>query len=386
MNTENHKEEIVISCLPGLGEVLKSEVESLGYVVDKTFYTSVVTSGKLEDTYVLNRWLRTASHVYFKLSSFIAENPDQLYKETRKISWENWIEADGYFSVTSHVKNKTIKDTRFPNMKLKDAVVDRFMNIKGSRPNTGADKSKVVIHLQWFDNNASVYLDTTGQTLSKRGYRLIPGDAPLAESLAAALILSSGWDQQSPFINPMCGSGTLAIEAALIAYQIPPTYLRSNFAFKHLIPFDRGEWSKVLGESIKPSLIKPKLPIFASDLRRKATSEAKKNIERSLLAHLITVETGDFTNVKLFEQSGVIMMNPPYGIRLGEEQELEELYGRIGDFLKQKCAGYTAYVFTGNLNLAKNVGLRTSFRKEFQNAKIESRLLEYQLYKGSKSD
>lgn len=379
-----NESEIVVSCLPGLNEVLIKELSGLGYKIDRKSPKSVTIKGSFNDTYFLNYWLRTASHVYFKVAEFSANNPDQLYSQANKVEWEYWMDSSQYFSVTSFVKNDSIRDTRFPNMKLKDAIVDRYMKREGKRPNSGPEKDRVVVHLQWIESQVGIYLDTSGITLSKRGYRMIPGDAPLSETLAAGLILSSGWDGKTPFVNPMCGSGTLGIEAALIAYNIPPAFQRFNFAFKHLKPFDRREWQKLVSVLPKISIIKPEIPIVLSDIRRKAVAETRKNIERAKVSHLIELKVCDFERTTIPTKPGMIILNPPYGMRLGEEKELESLYERVGDFFKAKCVNYKACIFTGNMELAKRVGLRTASKQIFWNAKIESRLLVYVIYTGSK--
>ncbi|MDH5381145.1 MAG: class I SAM-dependent RNA methyltransferase [Cyclobacteriaceae bacterium] len=380
----NTKSEIVISCLPELGSYVAKELEKYSFPVKKVLSTSVVTEGTLKDTYFLNLWLRTASHVFYKLKSFKSNTADQLYGEIKKVEWENWIPTDSYFTVDSFVRNDNIRDHRFANVRVKDAIVDRFMDLEGKRPDSGSSRDGAVVYLQWVSHEASIYIDTSGNTLSKRGYRDIPGGAPLAESLAAAIIMATGWSGDTPFVNPMCGSGTLGIEAALIAYNIPPGYYRRVFGFQYLKTFEISDWKEELAKMPDPKKIEKKIPILMSDIKRKAISETRINVEKAGVEHLLELEARDFEKAQLPDEPGTIILNPPYGNRMGEEDDLEQLYERIGDFFKNKCVNYKGYIFTGNMDLAKTVGLRTKSRVTFFNAKLECRLLEYEIFEGSK--
>jgi putative N6-adenine-specific DNA methylase len=221
--------------------------------------------------------------------------------------------------------------------------------------------------------------------LSKHGYRKIPGKAPMLEALAAATLLATKWDRQSPFINPMCGSSTIAIEAALLATNRRPGLYRSNYAFMHLVGFEEVMYTKQrqrLDEIIKAV---PGLVIIATDISADAINISKINAGAAGVEHMIEFGTGDFETTRILEEeSGVIYFNPEYGDRLGVEAELEITYGRIGDFMKKKCKGYTGYIFTGNLELGKKIGLKPKRRIEFYTSKIDCRLFEYELYAGTK--
>jgi putative N6-adenine-specific DNA methylase len=230
-----------------------------------------------------------------------------------------------------------------------------------------------------------VYLDTSGETLSKHGYRKSPVLAPLQENLACALILATKWKRDTNFINPMCGSGTLAIEAALLATNRPPGLMRSNYGFMHLKGFDEALYQQIRAEAKRN--VKKELPftIIATDKDRKAIEAAKSNAQTAGVDQHIQFEVCKVEDTYIPEDSkGVVMINPPYGERLGEGEALIPLYKQMGDFLKQKCKGYTGYIFTGNVDLAKQIGLRSSRKIPFFNARIECRLLEFELYEGSK--
>jgi len=241
--------------------------------------------------------------------------------------------------------------------------------------------------LFWKNEQAEVFVDTSGDSLARHGYRKIPGLAPMLEGLASATIYATVWDRQSPFINPMCGSGTLAIEAALIATNRRPGLYRTNYAFMHVQGYDETVYQKedaLLEEQIVDVA---GLKIIATDYNPKAIENAKKNAIAAGVQKLIEFEVCDFAKTTVpADAKGVMMINPEYGERLGDIKELEETYARIGDFMKQKCGGYYGYIFTGNMELAKKIGLKAKRRIEFYNSTIDCRLLEYELYSGSRRE
>ena len=385
MNLFDKKSRLVVTCSNRLSPFLQKEVEELGYKPDRVFKTGLELRGSLSDCMVLNLHLRTASQVLFFISSFRALNADDIYRELSAIPWEDIIPSDDYFSVTSNVSNDTITNNLFVNVKVKDAIADRFRNKTGGRPDSGAGLNGVVIHLYWKEDKAELFIDTSGETLSKHGYRKIPGKAPMLESLAAATILATRWNRQSVFVNPMCGSGTLAIEAALLATGRKPGLFRSNYSFMHLCGYKEADYLSVYKKM--ESGIKDELPfrIIASDISEDAVNITKVNAGIAGVESLIQYECCDFENTDMTAaESGVVLFNPEYGDRLGEEIELVPTYKRMGDFLKKQCKGYWGYIFTGNLELAKRIGLRPSRRIEFFNGKIDCRLLEYELYSGSR--
>ncbi|WP_343031315.1 THUMP domain-containing class I SAM-dependent RNA methyltransferase [Xanthovirga aplysinae] len=378
------RNKILVTCAPRVSSILAKEIENLDFTVERELKMGVELSGTLEDTIRLNMNLRTAHRVLYMIDSFRAKHPDHLYKRLKKIKWEEMIPEDGHFRVDSFVRNDFIKDTRYANLRVKDAVVDRIQELKGSRPDSGTDTSKTVLYLHWLDENAAIYFDTSGETIAKHGYRKMPFKAPMMESLAAATIFASGWNKETNFINPMCGSGTLAIEAALMACQTAPGLFRNNFGFMHIKGYKEEYFEPVfrLAELKEKDSIPGK--IIASDINAEAIKAAKTNARAAGVDHLIEFVHCDFRETPVPEGGGVVMLNPEYGERLGELEELKDTYQAIGDFFKQKCAGYTGYIFTGNLDLAKRVGLKPKRRMEFYNARIDCRLLSYELYAGSK--
>ncbi len=377
---------IVITCHKWLSPALTSEVTALGFNVTRSFQTGVEIKGTLNDCIKLNLQLRTASQVLYSIKTFNCNNPDELYENLCNIEWEKIIDPGGYFSVTSNVFHTTITTNLFANLRVKDAVVDRMRKVANKRPSTGSELTGAVVYLYWKYDEAEVFIDTTGDSLARHGYRKIPGKAPMLEALAAATILSGKWKATTPFINPMCGSGTLAIEAALIASKRVPGLLRHNYAFMHVLGYDRTVYEKeraVIEHQIIESI---GVQIIASDMSKQAIDIAKINAAAAGVEDLITFQVCDFESTKMPDnmEGAVLLFNPEYGERLGEEIELEATYARMGDFLKNKCKGATGYIFTGNLELAKKIRLKPSRRIEFLNAKIDCRLLEYEMYAGTR--
>ena len=385
MQIFNTESRIIVTCSNRLSIYLEQEIKKLGYTPLRIFKTGVELSGTLQDCIRLNLHLRCASQVLFSLKEFRAVNADDVYKVLLDVDWENIIPADGYFSISSNVSNETITNNLFANVKVKDAIADRFREKTGSRPDSGAVLNGAVIHLYWKEEAAEIFLDTSGETLSKHGYRKIPGKAPMLESLAAGVVYATNWNRETPFINPMCGSGTIAIEAALIATNRVPGLYRNNYSFMHLKGYEYAMYEKEL-DAIQMHVIEnPLLKITASDISEDAINISKINAGMAGVEEIITFEECDFQQTVLPDDAGsIIIFNPEYGDRLGEEKELEETYSLLGDFMKKKCKGYTGYIFTGNLELAKKIGLKPKRRIEFYTSKIDCRLLEYELYAGTR--
>ena len=378
------KSAILITCPKGIPPYLKQEILSLGFPVLFETASSVETEGTLDDALRLNLFLRTGHRVLFLIREFEAESPDELYEQVFRIEWQDYFHKDSYLCVTSSVDHPTIKDSRFANLKCKDAIVDRFYKKFGQRPDSGPKRDGVVVHLYWKDIRCRIFLDTSGEPLSKRGYRKIPHEAPMQETLAAATILATGWEGNGSFVNPMCGSGTLAIEATMVGLQRAPGLLRTNYGFTHLKGFNKSLWEELRKEARSRAKKSIDGKIIATDINPKAIDAARKNAMTAGVDSLIEFQVCPFSETPVPEKGGVLILNPPYGARMGEVRELEETYKGIGDFFKKKCQGYKGYIFTGNFALAKKVGLRTQRKIPFYNGDIECRLLEYELYEGSR--
>lgn len=385
MQVFNTTNRIIVTCSNRLSPFLQQEIVELGFTPVRIFKTGVALNGTLADCIKLNLNLRCASQVLFSIKEFTAHNADELYSVLLDFEWEDIIAPDGYFSISSNVDNDTINNSLYANVKVKDAIVDRFRNRTGQRPNSGPELDKTVIHLYWKESVAEIFIDTSGETLSKHGYRKIPGKAPMLEALAAATLLATKWDRKSPFINPMCGSSTLAIEAALLATNRRPGLYRSNYAFKYVVGFKEEMYQQQRQRLNEVIIEVPGLIIIATDISEDAINISKINAGAAGVTHLIEFAVGDFETTRIpEEQAGIIYFNPEYGDRLGVAAALEITYSLMGDFLKKKCKGYYGYIFTGNLELAKKIGLKPSRRIEFYTSKIDCRLFEYELYAGTK--
>jgi putative N6-adenine-specific DNA methylase len=378
------KSRILITCPKGLAPFLREEVLHLGFPILSETVAGIGTEGTMEDTLRLNLFLRTGHRVLFLLREFSARDADALYRSMSEIAWEEYLPENGYVSVTSSVDNPGIRDSRYANVRCKDAIVDRIKEKRGRRPDSGPDRDKAVVNVYWKEEGCAVYLDTSGEPLSRRGYRKIPMTAPMQETLAAAVILAAGWSGNGHFINPMCGSGTLAIEAAFIALDRAAGIVRDNYGFMHLKGFDRLLWNGLRAQAKREARKTLGCRIIATDIRREAVEAARKNAATAGLEHLIEFAVCDYPETEVPDGGGIVVLNPEYGERMGKVRELEGVYKGIGDFFKQKCRGYTGYLFTGNPDLAKKTGLKTKRRIQFFNGAIECRLLEYELYEGSR--
>jgi len=385
MNLFTTEGPITITCNKRLAPYLEHEVKELGFTVNETFVTGVHLQGTINDCIKLNLNLRCASQVLYRLESFNAIDGDAVYNHLLNFPWESILPEPGYFSVTSNVSNPTINNNLFANLRVKDAIVDRLREKTGKRPSTGSELAGAVIHLFWKNDDAEIFIDTSGDSLARHGYRKIPGRAPMLEALAAATIYATAWNKVSPFVNPMCGSGTVAIEAAMIATNRRPGLFRTNYAFMHLQEYDENvywEQDALLENQIIDTV---DLRIIATDYSEMAIENAKKNAVAAGVGGLIDFSVCDFAETEIPQQpGGIFYVNPEYGARLGDVALLEDTYARIGDFMKQHCGGYHGYVFTGNLDLAKKIGLKAKRRLEFYTSTIDCRLLEYELYKGTR--
>ncbi len=386
MNVYTTASVITVTTPKRLTPYLEKEIKELGFEIEESFVTGIKIRGTVNDCIKLNLNLRCASQVLYSLKKFTAANADDVHRHLIDYPWENILPDKGYFSITGNVNNETINNSMFANLRVKDAVVDRLREKRGVRPSTGSELTGAVIHLFWKNEEAEIFIDTSGDSLARHGYRKIPGQAPMLEALAAATVYATQWDRKSPFINPMCGSGTVAIEAALIATNRRPGLFRTNYAFMHLQDYDESVYVKedaLLEEQI---IDVPGLRIIATDYSDRAIENAKKNAIAAGVGRLIEFSVCDFAATEIPQGvPGIFYVNPEYGERLGEIDELEITYKRIGDFMKQHCGGYLGYVFTGNLELAKKIGLKAKRRIEFYTSTIDCRLLEYELYAGTRA-
>jgi len=368
----------------GLEEVLADELRALGAKEVQLSTRAVEFKGDRRLLYKVNIWCRTAIRVLVPFASFYVRDEEELYRQVSRIPWQKYLANNQTFAINAVVSNSTFQHSLFLAQLTKDAIVDQFRRKTGDRPSIDVARPDIRLNLHMFENKVTLALDASGDSLHRRGYRLQTNVAPLNEVLAAGIIALTGWDKKSPFIDPMCGSGTLLIEAALLAYNIAPgLYRQQGFGFMYWQDFDQQLYDEVLEEARSQRLPEAGIDIIGSDIDREYIEAARNNITEAQLEDEIRVRVRDIKEATGTGEPGVVVLNPPYGERLGND-DLNQLYKIIGDTLKSNFSGYDAYVFTGNQEASKNIGLRTSRRIPLYNGPIECRLLKYELYRGSK--
>ncbi len=389
---------IIISCAKELSRWTEIEVIDMGYKPIEVTENTVVVRGSMRDVMRLNLYLRTAHRVLVPLLRTTCRNIRDLYESALSIDWENLIEADGYFSVSSIVHNSTIRDTRLPSLYTKDAIADRMRERCQRRPDSGGENIGSAVFVYWERDEVIIYLDTSGEPLSKRGYRKIPGSAPMQETLAAACLMAMHWNRKDPFLAPMCGSGTPAIEAAMMAMNKAPGSLKGHFAFQsvkgytRMIPNESAPrvaprqragatpeqiWKEMVIDAKNAENTSAMPRIIATDISPDAIENAYTNAIAAGVAQHIEFKACDFAETPVPDGKGCIFFNPEYGIRLGTYEELAPVYERIGTFMNEKCVGWTGGLITGNPDLARMVNLYYRTRVPFFNGPIDCRLFIY---------
>ena len=363
----------------GAEELTAAELAQLGIKGAKAIRGGVSFSTDQAGLYRCNLWLRTASRILMKLSEFACSTPDELYAGVHAIAWHELITPLMTVAVDCTLRDSAMTHSGFVALKAKDAIVDRIREHCGSRPNVDTASPDVRVNIHLAKNFCTLSLDSSGESLDRRGYRLERNEAPLRETLAAAVILQTGWDGKIPLADPMCGSGTIPVEAALFASRVAPGRQRS-FGFERWINFDAALWGRLLKEADAGIQPLPVGLVSGYDCDSRALVFARRNADAAGFAGKIHFFHTALEEFQPEGDKGVVIINPPYGKRMGEEEELKELYCRIGDTLKQRCRGWTGYVLTGNLELAKYIGLKASRRYVLFNGAIECRLLKYELY------
>ena len=363
----------------GAEELTAAELGTLGISDAKPGKGGVSFRADLTGLYRTNLWLRTASRVLVQLALFPCSSPTELYAGVHAIAWQELITPDMTLAVDCSLRDSTLTHSGFVALKTKDAVVDRIRESCGSRPNVDTTSPDVRINVHLHKNVCTVSLDSSGDSLDRRGYRLERNEAPLRETLAATVVALTGWDGSIPLADPMCGSGTIPVEAALMAAHIPPG-LNRDFGFQRWLNYDVELW-RGLYAAAEDGIRKLSVGLISGyDLDNRALLLAGRNTAKAGLAGQIHFFHAALNEFRPEGDKGVVILNPPYGKRLGEDDDLRELYCQIGDVMKKYCRGWTGYVLTGNLELAKYIGLKASRRYVLYNGAIECRLLKYDLY------
>jgi putative N6-adenine-specific DNA methylase len=374
--------EIIVKTFQGLEEILAEELAEIGVNNIRISRRAAICEASWEQIYKSNYLLRTATRILIPIHKFSAANPESLYNRIKEIQWDEYLDVEMDFRIDSTVKSNYFKHSKFVALKAKDAVADFFRNKYNKRPNVNTTDPDLRIHLHINDRNCTVSIDSSGESLHKRGYRQKTVPAPLNEALAAGLILLSGWDKNMTFMDPMCGSATLAIEAALIALNRPPHQSSRWFGFMRWKNYNPRLWEKVKTQAdfaAKNSIPK----IFACDMDINALKAAKANIKAANLEMYILLKKINFFEDQQIFKNMFLLMNPPYDERLEIENDVR-FYKSIGNTLKQRFKNSEAWIFSGNPDALKYVGLKTSRRLHLQNGAIPSKFHKFELYEGSK--
>ncbi len=378
---ENFK--MVAKTLYGFESLLAEELRTLGAMHIEPGVRNVSFVGDKGFMYKANLGLRTAIKILKPITSFRVISEEDLYTKVKQIAWETYLKPEGSLAVDATVHSERFTHSKFIALKTKDAVVDRFREMEGKRPSVDLMHPDLKINVHIDRQRCTISLDSSGDSLHKRGYKLATNIAPINEVLAAGIVMLSGFDGQCDFMDPMCGSGTILIEAAMIACNIPPNLMRNEFAFEKW-----QDWDVDLFEMIEESLLKKTreyhYQMYGYDKAPSAIRKAKENIKNAQLEEYITVQHNDFFKTsKATDKHLHMVFNPPYGERL-ENLDVEDFYASIGDTLKRNYPGTNAWFITSNLEGLKHVGLRPSRKIKLFNAKLEARLAKYEIYEGSK--
>lgn len=371
----------IAKTLYGLEKVLSEELINLGAGNVQIANRAVSFEGDMGLLYKVNYCARTALSILMPIADFRIRSKDDLYKAGTKIEWDRYMDADDTFSIVPVINSPHFGHTGYAGLILKDSIADTFRKQTGRRPSVDTDDPRLLINLHISNDQVTISLDSSVVPLFKRGYRQDQSVAPLNEVLAAGILLLSGWNASSTFTDPMCGSGTFPIEAALMACKIPPGKFRKFFGFQRWRDFDEDLFQKVVLENngkIQPSPVK----IFGSDISEDTLQFAKTNVAKAELSDAISLEVSDFKNLQS-EEGGFVFMNPPYGQRI-QPEEIDALYSMIGTTLKHNFSGSTAWLISSNKESLKHVGLKPKEKHILFNGALECILLKYEMYSGTK--
>ncbi len=365
-----------VTCAPGLEELLHAEIRGLSLGSVERQVGGVRFVGTLRDAWRANLELRTAVRVLLRVARFEARTDAELYAGVQTIDWSPHVRPEGSLRVDAHSNRSELEHTLFVEQRTKDAICDQIRDKTGVRPSVDMEDPELGVYVHLFENRCTVLLDTSGDSLHKRGYRRFQGRAPLAETLAAAIVLASGWDKRSPLVDPFCGSGTILIEAAMIAADIAPGSFRARFGFERWPGHEKREWTALRDATRKRSTMPKKLVLRGSDIDRESVQGAVSNVAAAGLEGKIefTVARAEDLDPKR-GWNAWLATNIPYGERVGDERELEPLMRKFGQILREKCQGWHAAILTGNPRLTETLDVRTQRRMALKNGSIDCELL-----------
>ncbi|MGL5064066.1 MAG: THUMP domain-containing class I SAM-dependent RNA methyltransferase [Microcoleus sp.] len=364
----------------GLETIAAKELEQLGAQDVEPDFTGVYFAGDRTLLYRVNLWSRTIFRVLVPIAKFRCSNADMLYREVRKISWDEFLDPDNTLAVNCTGGNEKLNHTHYTALQVKNAIADQQRDLFNKRSSVDVNNPDLLINIHIDRDKGILSLDSSGGSLHRRGYRPAVGAAPLKETLAAALLDMAEWTPDLPFLDPMCGSGTLPLEASLKALNIAPGLFREKFGFMTWRNFDEPLWDKLWQEAENSELSELKQIISGCDRDFDMISQARTNAQQAGIASKIQFAQTELSKLEAPADRGILICNPPYGERLGDAQELGDLYKLLGDVFKQRFKGWNAFILTGNKELGKRVGLRTSKRIPVFNGSIPCTLLKYELY------
>lgn len=382
-NTEKTREQYIAKTFAGLEEVLLQELESLGARNCQIHSRSVSFEGDFALMYRCNYFCRTALRILWQKDSFTFQNNNQFYDAIYRFPAEQYLSKDGTLAVSATLTESEFKTPLFASVLAKDAICDRFRSLYDERPSVDKDEPDVQFHLHIYRNTCALYLDSSGDSLHKRGYKVSSHPAQISEVLAAAMIKLSGWQGECDFIDNMCGGGTLLIEAAMQALNIPAGYYRHHWGFMQWKNYDRRLWNRITESAdIKEDI---NINLYGYDISGRYLGMAKANVEEAELQDFIFLEKSDMALTNPERTPALLMINPPYGERL-EVDDLCALYQRIGDTWKQRFAGCTAFIISSDMEALKHIGLRPTRRYRLFNGALECKMLKFELYQGPKRE
>jgi len=369
----------------GLEETLANELKKIGARDVEEHNRAVSFVGDKGMMYKSNLSLRTALRILVPVTQFEVTDEHSLYEEIKKMPWEDYLDADDTLAIDTVLNTPIFNHSQYISQKAKDAIADRFREKFNKRPSVDLEKPTLRLHLHIYNNNCSVALDSSGESLHKRGYREKTNLAPINEVLAAGLVLLTGWNRRSNFIDPMCGSGTILIEAALIAANIPPGYYKEDFGFmrwkKHLA-FDEELWETIYGAALQ-KIVSDTPKIIGGEISHNVARKAKENIKWAKVEDMVQIRECAMQDFEAPEGGGVVVLNPPYGERMSKDN-ITELYKSMGDTFKKRFSGYDCWLISANMEALKHVGLRPSRKIAIYNGQLECRYMKYEMYAGTK--
>ena len=369
----------------GLEEVLSTELQRLGARNIEIHNRAVGFTGDIGFMYKANLCLRTALRILVPFKTFKVTDEKSLYESIQSINWEDYMDVSDTIAIDTVLNSAVFTHSQYLSQKAKDAIVDQFRAKHGERPSVDLDNPTLRIHLHIYEDTCTVALDSSGESLHKRGYRDKTNLAPINEVLAAGLVLLTGWDKRSNFIDPMCGSGTILIEAALIANNIPPGYYREQYGFEHwkkFMPFNEDLWNTIFDAAIN-RITDHKQKIMGGEISPNVAKKAKENIKHAKVEDIVSIRNCDMKDFEVPAGRGVVIINPPYGERMVKDNT-DVLYKMMGDTFKKNFAGYDCWILSSNMEAFKQVGLRPSRKIALYNGQLECRFMKFEMYPGTK--